>query len=437
MKIFENIKNRKPLGDKGKGRLQGVAIGLGLAAIAFVVSAVAYGCSSSSSSDDGHAQSSSAQTRGRYLADTYTITSGEYTFVNTPTLYEFSVYINFDAYIKMDCDGTQIVYYQDMKGMEMPSIAYTDGYGWGSGYQTINVNEDTSVGSTFYDWFLLNTGNVSSSSETSSSEESQTSSVEQALDSLDVNTRRFTFAETNPFSAWAVNPLSEERANGYDLGAPWLLYTGSPSGDGATTQVTAKYTTYPVGEFYVNGNESARFDAIALTTLNLSTDNSFVFDGETTAQQVSADMFARGAFIISNVYFVNTTEDTRIKVMDFGSTSATLNGNAVTALTAPRWLNVGFKNIVYVGNNGNVTINGYSAPAVWWLENNGLSQTAGVSTMVLGNSSTGVFGLLASSFGAIASILGISLIPGLTLGTLMFIPLVVLVIFAIIKILNK
>lgn len=152
---------------------------------------------------------------------------------------------------------------------------------------------------------------------------------------------------------------------------------------------------------------------------------------------MSADQFARGAFMVSEVQYRNSATSASIKVFNFGITAAKLGSNDVSALTSGAWSNVGYRSIVWQGGETMLSVNGYKAPASWWLENNALSSQAAVSTMILGDSSTGVFGLLSSAFGSLGAIFGIALIPGLTLGTLLFVPLVVMIIFAIIKLLQK
>ena len=64
-----------------------------------------------------------------------------------------------------------------------------------------------------------------------------------------------------------------------------------------------------------------------------------------------------------------------------------------------------------------------------------LQVTSNVSQDVMGFSN--VFGLMASAFGALASILGITILPGVTLGLLMFIPLIVIIIISVVRIIKK
>lgn len=120
-----------------------------------------------------------------------------------------------------------------------------------------------------------------------------------------------------------------------------------------------------------------------------------------------------------------------------GETTTKYGNTEIMALTNPSWANVGFRDIVYIGDNPQIEINGYTARASWWLENNALSSSAAVGSMLLGDATTGVFGLIGQAFTSIASIFGIALIPGLTIGTLLFIPLVVLIILAILRLLSK
>lgn len=280
---------------------------------------------------------------------------------------------------------------------------------------------------------------VSSSEETTedltSEQTSAATSEGQPVDSLPSG---FTlrFGENNPFSAWAINPYNEDPAIYYDSTAPFVLYTGTASSE-TSTLVTAKYTLYEVGDFYVAGNPDAVYDTIALTTLNLSTDNYFVPNGSDEGVRISEEAYAKGAFIVAYAYYLNSVTNDRVRVYAMGETSVQVGNNTIMALAGPAWSNIGFRDIVYIGDNPQIEINGYTARASWWLENNALSSSAAVGSMLLGDATNGVFGLIGQAFSSVASIFGIALIPGLTIGTLLFIPLVVLIILAILRLLAK
>lgn len=62
---------------------------------------------------------------------------------------------------------------------------------------------------------------------------------------------------------------------------------------------------------------------------------------------------------------------------------------------------------------------------------------SGVTSTSFGDANNNVFVLLGNAFDSVANIFAIGVLPGLTIGTLLFVPLVVLVVLAIIKILGK
>lgn len=67
-----------------------------------------------------------------------------------------------------------------------------------------------------------------------------------------------------------------------------------------------------------------------------------------------------------------------------------------------------------------------------------LRTASGVPTPIIGgDSNADVFSLLGVGFQSVAGLLNIQILPFLTLGTLLFVPLVVIIIFAILKVLNK
>lgn len=445
MKLKQKIKNffiAHPMDDKSKGRIQGIALGFGVCAVGFLVMCLAIGCAPR---DDDSEQSLSGQAQRHNLvgADFYRISQANYTFVDEPNLIQFTTALPFTAngvsYSYIYSNSNALLYIQDINDDETYWNAYIVGEGWTSGMQSISVDEDTSVDSTFYDWWNSNTGNPPSSSDSSASSDesssSDSSSDSPAVGSID-DGFSVTLSETTAFSAWAKNPSNNDYATNYDSNAPFVLYTGSSSG-GANTHITSAYNTYFVGEFSISGVPNRSFDTIGLVTLNLSVDNSFCLNGDSEAVQVSADMYEKGAFIISECYYVDSTTDTRLQVFSMGSQRATLNGSEITALVGPTWANQGFRNLDFLDGSRLIDVNGLSASARFQMENNSLSSSSATSTWVLGNSSTGVFGLIASAFGAIGGILGIALIPGLTIGTLLFIPLVVTIVLAIIKMMGK
>ena len=446
-KFKQKLKDRKPMEPKKKALIKGLVFGFLAGGLATITAVGIVGCSMT------QGESKQPQARKLVLDDT---PLGTWT-INRDLGYDVVFPSCLDVRFSSNSIEYNSFFYSDVQeSLYYGTEAVWDIYdGWvDTYYRYIDVYEYGSSG--FYEWLTQyatltsGSGPVTSSSEATTSSASTTSSAATtsepvATSSEDATTSvassvpsiGFTFGESNPFSSWAINPLSGDGAVNYDGGAPWLLYTGQPSSNGATTQISALSTDYVVGDFYVAGNPNYHYDTIRVVTLNLSTDNVFVLNGGTDAIQVSADQFNRGAFMVSEVQYRNSLTSSSVKVFNFGTTAAKLGSNDVTALTAGAWLNVGYRSIVWQGGDATLSVKGYQAPASWWLENNALSSQAAVSTMILGDSNTGVFGLLASAFGSFGAIFGIALIPGLTIGTLLFVPLVVMIIFAIIKLLQK
>lgn len=448
-KLFEKLKHPN---EKTKHRLQGVAIGSLLGVILTLTCVGVVGCSMT--------QGESKQPKMLRADYSGSLNGTSWQLNSTIAPYSSALYVevNFTSNntsfgVFNVTKGGNLIYYPvgNPNGSQVYHKDQSNKWYFGEEYRNVTfTSSPSSLETELRTWLnsnavIVSSGASSSSSETTSSEatssatsvttSSEATTSEPETTSLD-QSLGFVFNDNNPFSAWAVNPLSGDPAVNYDGGAPWLLYTGNPSGSGATTAQTALSTDYAVGSFYVNGNPSQTFDTIRVVTLNLTTDNAFILNGSTDAVQISADQYARGAFMVSEVQYRNSQTSASIKVYNFGLTSAKLNGQDINALTSGSWLNVGYRSILWTGG-GDLTINGYTAPASWWLENNALSSASAVSTMILGNSSTGVFGLLASAFTCWGSIFGLALVPGLTIGTLLFVPLVVLVIFSIIKLLQK
>lgn len=460
MKFKQKIKNffiAHPMDDKSKGRIQGIALGFAVCAVGFLVMCLAIGCAPR---DDEPKQSLSgqAQRHNLYGADSYVIEAGTYTFNSSLDFLPENQVFSF-SFRCLTVGSAH--YYMDLVSIATYGPSSTMTYGeedenylvydaslgvWKDNDVFVSPREivvasSQSVSSTFYNWFYANSsfGVVSSSSDSSASSDesssSDSSSEPPAVGSID-NGFSVTLSETTAFSAWAKNPSNNEYATNYDSNAPFVLYTGSSSG-GANTHITSAYNTYFVGKFSISGVPNRSFDTIGLVTLNLSVDNAFCLDGASEAVKVSADMYEKGAFIISECYYVDSATNTRLHVFSMGSQRATLNGSEITALVGPTWANQGFRNLDFVDGSRLIDVNGLSASARFQMENNSLSSSSATSTWVLGNSSTGVFGLIASAFGAIGGILGIALIPGLTIGTLLFIPLVVTIVLAIIKMMGK
>lgn len=465
-KIPEKYKVRKPMSEKRKSLLKGLAFGFLAGGIATLLAVGVVGCAMRGGEAKEEPQISSI--KGRFASVSDLQVGVTYQFVETPSSPAEATSYNYYAF-----EVAGVTYHRIWYGVEssLPKIGFattanSSSYVWALAqgqwlapeYRLIKfLDAVPSVNNKLGVWLRANLVEYVPPSSSSSESSSEATSAESTASESAVSTSEQTseispstsddtapeesdrgivvkFGD-NPFTAWAQNPMTDDYATNFEGGVPWLLYTGKKSSDNPVN-VTAKAYVFDVGEFRVYGNDSAVYDAIQITTLNLSTDNYFV-DSSGTAVQIGDEQYSMGAFVISNIQYLNTVTDDYVVVWNIGEAVVTSGGNSVRALSSPRWVNDGFKTIVVNDASPEITIRNYPASVGWWLENNALNSSASVATLVLGDGSTGVFGLVASAFSAWGSIFGIAIIPGLTLGTLMFVPLVVLIIFAIIKLLNK
>lgn len=115
-----------------------------------------------------------------------------------------------------------------------------------------------------------------------------------------------------------------------------------------------------------------------------------------------------------------------------------LYGYPITDFKTYLWANEGYKNIEIVSGSKNVWST-LSADPLAYLTNWQILNYKGTynNVYVGGNSNTNVFVLLGNAFKSVGGLFAIGLLPGITIGTLLFLPLVVLIIFAIIKIIHK
>lgn len=461
-KFKQKLKNRKPMEPKRKALVKGLVFGFLAGGLATITAVGIVGCSMT--------QGDRKEPQSRKLVFDVDDDLTNSTWTLNTRLYDFD-----DCYAEIDfvSNGVEFneiygIYDDDAMyyGGSVDNIYPYDNNSWVMPlYRTINIVGGSYVtDQSFITWLNNNavydgpyapvtssseatTSSALTTSETTTSSAATTSepvatSSEDATISAPSSTSRvergsITLGDRNPFSAWVVNPKSLDRATSFDGGAPWLLYTGSPTDDNSNhSTIETKYETYSLGAFHVYGNDGVTFDKIGITTQNLSVDNVLTLDGE-TATQVSAAMYEKGAFRVTGIKYVNSVSNTSVDVYKEVWSVVDMSGNSVYALNGGRWLNEGFRTIVLDDLGGSLTINGYRASVGWWLENNALASSDAIATMVLGNSSTGVFGLIASAFGCWTSIFGLAIIPGLTIGTLIFVPLVVMIIVAIVKLLAK
>ena len=421
-KLKQKLKNRKPMEPKRKALVKGLVFGFLAGGLATITAVGIVGCSMT--------QGESKQPKMLRADVSYDGTT--WTFVDEPSFetedIEMSFVssgINFVSFASGYGELGVQAWYRNARGQSM--VVYNSD-GWATGFQSITLDgEPDTYALTFLQTYAVLEGSASSSAATTSPSSSSSRAEGGAV----------TFNDRNPFSAWVVNPKSLERATSFDSGAPWLLYTGLPTDDNSNhSTIATKYELYNVGAFHVYGNDGVTFDKSGITTQNLSADNVLTLDGE-TATQVSAAMYEKGAFRVTGIKYVNSVSNNSVDVYKEAWSVVDMNGNSVYALSGGRWLNEGFRTIVIDDVDGFLTIHGYLASVGWWLENNALASSDAVATMVLGNSSTGVFGLIASAFGCWTSLFGLAIIPGLTIGTLIFVPLVVMIIVAIVKLLAK
>lgn len=452
-KIKQKLKNRKPMEPKRKALIKGLVFGFLAGGLATITAVGIVGCSMT--------QGESKQPKMLRADYTGTLNGTSWQINSTISAYSSALYIevnftsnNTNYGVFNVTKGGNLIYYPvgSPNGSQVYHKDQSNKWYFGEEYRNVTfTSSPTSLEADLRTWLnsnavLISSGSSSSSEATTSSaattSEPVATSSEDATISAPSSTSRaeggaVTFNDRNPFSAWVVNPKSLERATSFDSGAPWLLYTGSPTDENSShSTITTKYELYDVGAFHVYGNDGVTFDKIGITTQNLAADVALTLDGE-TATLVSAAMYEKGAFRITGIKYVNSQNDTSVDVYKETWSIVDNSGNSVYALSGGRWLNEGFRTIVLDDVDGNLTIHGYQASVGWWLENNALASSDAIATMVLGNSSTGVFGLIASAFGCWTSVFGLAIIPGLTIGTLIFVPLVVMIIVAIVKLLAK
>lgn len=466
MKAFQKLKDWKESGfrlsDKTKYRLQGGAVGGAVASVLLICSALAIGACSQNANEANAEQSTRlapvtlGEVKPRNALSTLSANT-DYYFIST--LVEPSVSTVYGSYSSYTFTAGGVAYsgFSLFNISGVLTLTYFNGEngttayqgGWVSdNYRHIVFNKVPSSSGNLGTW-LRNNLDVyvppvaSSSEEPSSSEEATTSggasSIEgspdasQPVGSVDEGAS-VTLPDKLAFSTWVTNPLTGNEAVNYDASAPFLLYTGvaNPT-DGSA--LPAQYSVFEVGDFYIDGIDRL-FDRVAITTLALTGEEAFTMTGDDLGF-ISASQIAKGVFIVSNAYYIEKGTDERVKVLDIGSTYVEDNGQVYNALIGPQWLNTGYRHIRLVDASTPLAFHGLEATSGWWFQHNALDSTSSISSFVLGNASTGVFGLIGNAFVSIASIMGIAIVPGLTLGTLMFIPLVVLLIMTIIKMVGK
>lgn len=177
--------------------------------------------------------------------------------------------------------------------------------------------------------------------------------------------------------------------------------------------------TYNVGQFYSNGS---LYNQIVIDYLNAG---ACYYDVNGVIRQGTSDMlsyFALGYKRLDNglIDFVNYRDNL----------IGTLNGNSVTyTAQASTWVNDSYRYLTLYqtfSNEMRVKVEAFN--------NNNQSEYSGV---VYNSETNNVFTLLASAFTGLIPVLSIAVLPGISLGILLFIPLVATLIFAIIKIIKK
>lgn len=102
------------------------------------------------------------------------------------------------------------------------------------------------------------------------------------------------------------------------------------------------------------------------------------------------------------------------------------------------WTNEGFKNIEIINGSNQVWSTLPADPLAYLTYYQILNYEGTLNNVYIeGNNGTNVFVILANGFKSVSSLFAIGILPGITIGTLLFLPLVVVIIFAIIKIIHK
>lgn len=206
--------------------------------------------------------------------------------------------------------------------------------------------------------------------------------------------------------------------------SPLGLTLDSPYGyGGAWTSSTSDtaYIDYAVGDFISNGQ---LFDTIRVYYFNAEP---MYFELADKNGNVSINHGASGSWAYMFMYFINTNSDTQILVnkRDQIAFMPTSSSNAFYEPNSSSWLVSDYRNCLFLelSADNKVKVNGF---------NNNIDNYYGNN-----NGGNNVFTLIGGAFTSWLPILNLAILPNITLGMLVFIPIVAMLVFAIIRIIKK
>lgn len=238
----------------------------------------------------------------------------------------------------------------------------------------------------------------------------------------------FVITEINEVNTFTFNKIFNYNAPlGANLGTPYAHLTNPNWVTEADS--TSGFASLPTNNFYFEGTPYNRINSYFKRA-----------DGDGDIQVLSEDgkllNVGDGAFVYEYMtysFVENGTEIYSIIVNKRDVSSGVINNNDYYAYaTTTTWINDVYRYLDFRPNN---IFSGSTADTFlsYLYSYNNNNQYAGLNN---GND-TNIFTLLATAFGAVASVLNITILPYLTIGTLLFLPLVVTVIVVIVHLLKK
>lgn len=200
----------------------------------------------------------------------------------------------------------------------------------------------------------------------------------------------------------------------YTLSAPYI-----PSINATTSRYAVK--TYDVGWFFTNGQ---LFDTIEVWYL-VSTGEVAYIDDKGIRQTAP-----NGGGVYNYMYFRNSVTSAEVMV-NWRDAIGYTDGNAssVAYLSTSTWRVDSFRSILFLQ-----PLSDENKMNIEQFNNNNQVYTSGY---LVSGEVNDVFSLVASAFTGLLPILGVYLLPNITIGTLLFVPLVAMLVFAIIRIIKK
>lgn len=228
----------------------------------------------------------------------------------------------------------------------------------------------------------------------------------------------FTFNKVFNYNApWYTSLGSSYIQSGTTIMEPWVYNTG---------WAYKREDRLDVGYFLSGGQVFNRI--VIESKISVNGDLAFLYDSASGKQYNAPE----NDWIYLNLYYENTDNNTRIIVnyrdliTGYDSTLG-LPWSAYDDTTT--WVNDDYRQIVFLGYLDEKLVTSINA-----FNNN--NQTS-VSGNIVGADTTNVFTLVGSAFTGLLPVLNTMLLPGITIGMLMFVPLVAMLVFAIIRIIKK